>query len=66
MSRLGGADLLLYRPYPHRYRQGVSHLPSASHLRRQGLGPRFDLLLQAVQVDQALPAARHPDRGCKY
>jgi hypothetical protein len=45
------------RPYPHRHRQGVSHLPFASHLRRQGSRSRFDPLLQAIQVDQALPPA---------
>lgn len=45
------------RPHPDRNLQGVSHLPSASHLRRQGPGPRPDSLLQAIQVDQALPPA---------
>lgn len=54
------------RPYPYRHRQRISHIPPASHLRRQGSRSRFDPILQAIQVDQTLSAARHQDRGCEF
>lgn len=42
------------RSNPNRYRQGVENLSSSTYIRRQGFGSRFDAILQAIQVHQAI------------
>jgi hypothetical protein len=59
------ALIYLDRPHSQRDQAGVSHLPSPSHLRRQGPRARLDPVLQAVQVHPALPPARCSTRGRK-
>lgn len=49
----------LYRSDTYRDHEGVTHLPSSSHIRRQGSRTRSHSILQAIQVDQAIPTARH-------
>ena len=57
-ERLDGCVLTgLGRPHPQRHQSGISRLPAAPHLRGQGSRARPHAILQAVQVDQAIPAA---------
>lgn len=51
--------LTVPRPNSDRHRKGVENLPIATHLCRQGPCTGFDSVLQAIQVYQALSAARH-------
>lgn len=56
----GGRDADYYalknRPYPLRGQGRAEDLPAPAHLCCQGLGSRSHPVLQAIQVDQALPA----------
>ncbi len=45
------------RPHPRRGQGRAQDLPPAAHLCRQGSRARPHPVLQAVQVDQAVPAA---------
>jgi hypothetical protein len=47
----------LNRPYPHRNRQGITHLPTPAHVRRQGPRSRHDAFLQAIPLHQTIPTA---------
>lgn len=48
-----------YRPHSHRHSQRFTHLSTTAHICGKGFGTRLDAFLQAIQVDQALPPARH-------
>jgi len=55
-----------FRPHSYRHQEGVKNLPTTPHLCRQGLGARFDILLQAIQIHQALPSARRGYCNCTF
>ncbi len=52
------------RSHPHKHIPRSAHLPSTPHLRRQRSRSGPDPVLQVIQIDQAIPAARHQDRRC--
>ncbi len=51
----------IYRSHPHKHIPRSAHIPSTPHLRRQRSRSGPDPILQAIQIDQAIPAARHQD-----
>lgn len=49
----------VYRPHPNKHIPRSPHLPFTPHLRGQRSRSRPDPILQAIQVNQAIPTARH-------
>jgi hypothetical protein len=64
-ARVSGEPALTRdRPYPRRGQGRDEDLPAPAHLRRQGPCARPHPVLQAVQIDQAVPAKGDTCGGC--